>query len=290
MKAVLSFSCAALAALAMFAGCRRGQLMEAARPRSFPGVESRDVNFYSSALHRNMTYAVYMPKDTRGTRFPVVYLLHGCGGSFRDWISDSDVGAYAAKGLVLVAVDGDCSYYMNAALDAKDRYEDYFVHDVLVDAESRLPVLNGRERRAVVGVSMGGLAAVKLAFTRPDLFAFAGAISPAIDVPSRHFSWSRWSQSMRFRRIFGPVGSETRAHSDPFILVKTAESAKTPYLYITAGEQEPLLSPIRRFGVLLKQRNYAYEFHTRPGGHDWSEWASQVPGCLDSLVAHVQHP
>ncbi len=238
-----------------------------------------------------MTYAVYLPKDSaRGTRFPVAYLLHGCGGSFRDWMSDSDVGAYAAKGLILVAVDGDCSYYMNAALDAKDKYEDYFVHDVLVDAESRFPVLPGRENRAVIGVSMGGLAAVKLAFTRSDLFAFAGAISPAIDVPGRHFSWSRWSQSMRFRRIFGPTGSETRTHSDPFILVKTAESANTPYLYITAGEQEPLLSPIRQFVKLLKQRNYAYEFHTKPGGHDWGEWASQVPGCLDSLLAHIHRP
>ena len=94
MKAVLNFSYAALAALAVFAGCHRGQLTEAARPRSFPGVESRDVNFYSSALDRNMTYAVYMPKDSAGgTRFPVVYLLHGCGGNFRDWMSDSDVGA-----------------------------------------------------------------------------------------------------------------------------------------------------------------------------------------------------
>jgi hypothetical protein len=72
MKAVLSFSCAALAALAVlavlavFSGCRRGQLTEAARPRGFPGVVSRDVSFYSSALDRNMTYAVYMPKDSAG--------------------------------------------------------------------------------------------------------------------------------------------------------------------------------------------------------------------------------
>jgi putative tributyrin esterase len=291
MKAVLSFSCAALAALAVFAGCHRGQLTEAARPRSFPGVASKDVIFYSSALDRNMTYAVYMPKDSNGgKRFPVVYLLHGCGGSFRDWMGDSDVGAYAIKGLILVTVDGDCSYYMNAALDARARYEEYFVHDVLGDVESRFPVLPGRESRAVVGVSMGGFAAVKLAFTRPDLFAFAGAISPAIDVPSRHFSWSRWSQSMRFRNIFGPTESETRTHSDPFILVKTAESASTSYLYITAGEQEPLLSPIRRFVALLKLYHYAHEFHTKPGGHDWSEWGGQVPGCLDSLLAHIRRP
>jgi putative tributyrin esterase len=291
MKAVLRFSCAALATLTMFAGCHRGQLTEAARPRSFPGVASKDVSFYSSALDRNMTYAVYVPKDSAGgKRFPVVYLLHGCGGNFRDWMRDSDVGAYAVKGLILVTVDGDCSYYMNSALDAKGRYEEYFVHDVLGDVESRFSVLPGRENRAVVGVSMGGFAAVKLAFTRPDLFAFAGAISPAIDVPTRHFSWSRWSQSMRFRNIFGTTGSETRTHSDPFILVKTAESANTPYLYITAGEQEPLLSPIRRFVALLRLYHYGYEFHIKPGGHDWSEWDGQVPGCLDSLLAHIHRP
>jgi len=121
MKTVLRFSCAAVAVLVVLAGCHRGQPTEAARPRSFPGVARKDVSFYSSALNRNMTYAVDMPKDSAGgKRFPVVYLLHGCGGSFRDWMSDSDVGAYALKGLIFVTVDGDCSYYMNAALDANE--------------------------------------------------------------------------------------------------------------------------------------------------------------------------
>jgi len=288
MKAVLSLSCVAIAALAVLAGCHRTQLAVIDHPRSFPGVVSKDVTFYSSALDRNMTYRVYLPRDvSAGARFPTVYLLHGCGTSFRDWSNYSDVGAYAAKGLILVMVDGACSYYVNAALNAKDRYEDYFVHDLISDVESRLPVLRGRENLAVVGVSMGGFAAVKLALTRPDLFAFAGAISPAIDVPSRGFSVRRWSQSVRFRTMFGPTGSETRVHSDPFILVKSADPAYTPYLYITAGEQEPLLPPIRRFVALLKPGNYAYEFHTEPGDHDWDEWDTQIPGCFESLIAHI---
>ncbi len=254
-------------------------------------VVNKDVTFYSSALNHNMTYRVYLPFDIpAGTRLPAAYLLHGCGTSFRDWSNYSDVGSYAAKGLILVMVDGACSYYMNAALNSKDRYEDYFVHDLISDAESRFPVLRGRENRAVVGVSMGGFAAVKLAFTRPDLFAFAGAISPAIDVPSRGFSARRWSQSIRFRNIFGPTGSETRVHSDPFILIGTAAPAQIPYLYISAGDQEPLLPPIRRFVTLLKLRNFAYEFHTKPGGHDWNEWDAQIPGCFESLIKHIhQH-
>jgi putative tributyrin esterase len=260
-------------------------------PRSFPGVVSKDVTFYSSALDRSMTYRVYLPQGIpAGTRFPVVYLLHGCDGSFTHWSNYSDVGAYAAKGFILVMVDGACSYYMNAALNAKDRYEDYFVHDLISDAESRFPVLGDRKNRAVVGISMGGFAAVKLAFTRPGLFAFAGALSPAIDVTSRSFSARRWSQSMRFRTIFGPSGSEARVHSDPFILMKSADPASTPYLYVTAGEQEPLLPPILRFVELLKLRNFAFEFHTKPGGHDWNEWDTQIPGCFESLMAHIMKP
>lgn len=291
MKAVPSLSCLAIAALAVLAGCHRGQLAPVDHPRSFPGVVSKDVTFYSSALDRNMTYRVYLPQEvSAGRRLPAVYLLHGCGTSFRDWSNYSDVGAYAAKGFILVMVDGACSYYVNAALDSKDKYEDYFVNDLISDVESRLPVLGDRANRAVIGVSMGGFAAVKLALTRPDLFSFAGAISPAVDVPSRSFSVKRWSQSMRFRTTFGPTGSETRAHSDPFVLVKSAAPSKTPYLYVTAGEQEPLLPPIRRFVSLLKQRNFTFEFHTKPGGHDWNEWDTQIPGCFESLIAHIRQP
>lgn len=288
MKSILKYSCAALAVILGLAGCHRPQLAITDHPRSFPGVASKDVTFYSSALGQNMQYRVYLPSEISvGSRLPVVYLLHGCGTTFRDWSNYSDVGRYAAKGLILVMVDGACSYYMNAALSPKDRYEDYLVQDVLADTESRFPVKSGRENRAIVGVSMGGYAAVKFALTRPDLFTFAGAISPAIDVPSRHFSLKRWSQSMRFRTIFGPEGSEIRIHSDPFVLVKTAQPAQTPYLYITAGKQESLLPPIIKFVALLKQRNYSYEFQTKPGGHDWNEWDNQVDGCFEDLLAHI---
>ena len=291
MKAVLHSCCIAIAALAALAGCHRSQTALVDHPRSFPGVLSQDVTFYSSALERNMTYRVYLPREvSAGAKLPAAYLLHGCGTSFRDWSNYSNVGAYAARGLILVMVDGACSYYVNAALNAKDKYEDYFVRDLISDAESRFPVSRSREERAVVGVSMGGYAAVKLALTRPDLFAFAGAISPAIDVPGRRFDVRRWGQSIRFRTTFGPSGSETRLHSDPFILVKSADPAHTPYLYITAGEQEPLLPPIRRFVTLLTQRSYANEFHTKPGGHDWNEWDTQISGCFESLTAHIHQP
>ena len=240
-----------------------------------------------------MPYRVFLPATIiPGQKLPVVYLLHGAGESYQSWSNDSDVAGYAdpakSGGLILVMPEGDSSYFVNAAGKPEDKYEDYLADDLIADVETRFPAARGRGSRAIVGVSMGGFAAVKLALSRPDLFVFAGALSPAVDVPSRRFSWRRWQQSMRFRSIFGPDGSEPRRRDDPFVLVRTADPARTPYLYLTAGEQEALLEPNRRFAALLHERRFAYEFHTKPGGHDWNDWNSQVPGCFEGLLHRLR--
>jgi len=269
------------------AGCHSEPQLQPDNPRQFPGVAMQDVTFFSPALNRKMPYRVYLPaKIVPGRKLPVVYLLHGSGEHFQNWSNHSDAGHYAAQGLILVMPEGASSYYTNAALKPEDRYEDYLVHDLIADVETRFPAASGRENRAIVGISMGGFAAVKLALTRPDLFVFAGALSPALDVPSRPFNW-RLVQSLHFLTIFGPQGSSTRKATDPFLLVRSANPAQTPYLYLTVGQQEPFLEPNQRFAARLSALRFSYEFHTMPGGHDWSEWNAQLPDCFDSLFSHL---
>lgn len=274
-------------------GCHEVEQLRPDHPRLAAGVAMQDVTFYSAALKRDMDYRVFLPaKLPTGDRLATVYLLHGGGGGFKDWSNYSDVARFAApdggsRGLILVMPEGDSSYFMNAAEKPQDRFEDYVVNDLISDVEARFAVAKGRENRAIVGVSMGGFAAVELALTHPGLFSFVGAISPAIDVPSRRFSWRRWAQSSRFRAIFGPEGSETRQECDPFILVRTADPGRTPYIYLTAGLQEALLEPNRRFAAMLKQRQFLYEFHTKPGGHGWGEWDAQIPGCFEEPLSRI---
>jgi len=55
-------------------------------------------------------------------------------------------------------------------------------------------------------------------------------------------------------------------------------------------EQEALLDPNRRFADHLRQRHFAYELHIKPGGHDWREWNSQIPGCFERLLRQWQFP
>lgn len=268
-------------------GCKKSsESPPADHPRLTPEVTLRDVTFRSAALGRDIQYRVILPVTAR-TKLPVLYLLHGGGGGFRDWSNYSDVARLANPEWLLVMPEGESSYYTNAVDPPRDRFEDYITRDLIKDVEARFPAASGRANRAIVGVSMGGFGAVKITLRHPDLFAFAGGISSAIDVPRRAFSWKRLSQSRHYESIFGPAGSESRRDNDPFVLARNANPVNAPYFFLTCGEQEGLLPSNREFAALLAQRHFSHEFHTVRGGHDWNQWNAWLPVLFRSLAQHM---
>lgn len=258
-------------------------------PRLTPQVTLVDVNFFSTALKRDMPYRVVLPSGyvERKQIFPVVYVLHGGGGGFRDWTNYSDVGDYAERGMILVMPEGESSYYMNAAGHPQDRYEDYVVKDLIADVEKRFPAASDRNGRAIIGNSMGGFGAIVLALKHPNLFAFAAGLSPAVDVPTRPFSIKRISQWRHHRSIFGSWNGQTQQANDPYLLARAADPAKVPYIFLSCGQQEGLLPANRRFASVLKQRQFAYEFHVAAGGHDWNQWNQSLPMLFGTLTDHL---
>ena len=285
---VVVLSVCVIAAAFYFAYHRKAPAIVEDHPRLAPGVALRDVEFYSQALQRNMQYRVFLPENFKGARLTVVYLLHGGDGTFRDWSNYSNVSRFAADGWLLVMPQGDYSYYTNAVARPRDRYEDYIVTDLPADVERRFPALSDRSSRAIVGVSMGGFGAVKLALQHPDKYAFAGGLSPAIDVPRRAFTWRRLNQSRAYREIFGPDGSDTRHSNDPFALAQLADPRRTPFFYLTCGRLEGLLAANRQFSTLLQRRQIPHEFHEASGGHNWEQWNGRLVDLFESLGQHLK--
>lgn len=254
-------------------------------PRLTPAVAMRDVIFHSASLERDIPYRVILPKEVSANkRLPVVYLLHGGGGGFHDWSNYSDVGRFAEQGLILVMPEGNSSYYTNSSDRPQDRYEDYVIKDLITDVERRFPADAGRNSRAIVGVSMGGYGAIKVALKHPEMFTFAAGISPAIDVPTRPFSIKRIGQWRQHRSIFGPWGGKIQHENDPYVLAERADPRTAPYLFLSCGEQEGLLPANRRLARELDNRHFRFVFRTSPGGHNWNQWDLQLPECFKSLL------
>ena len=288
----LTCSLAALAALfclLVLTGCNRAEPPIVDHPRLTSAVTMQDVTFFSASLQHEIPYRVVLPASysSLGQKLPVLYLLHGGGGGFRDWTNYSDVAQYAANGFILVMPEGNSSYYVNSATNPQDRYEAYIAKDLVSDVEQRFPASQSRDERAVIGVSMGGFGAVVLALKHPELFAFVGAMSPAIDVPSRPFSIKRISQWRRFRSIFGPWNGQHQRDNDPYVLARSAEVTKAPYFFLSCGDKEGLLPANKKFAALVRKRDFSYEFHVVPGGHDWNQWNAEFPEVYRVLYHHL---
>jgi S-formylglutathione hydrolase FrmB len=275
----------ALAAGGLLLARRKPAAPPVDRPQLVPGVSLRDLSFFSPSLQRQMQYRVLMPAAVTG-KLPVVYLLHGGGGSFQDWTSYTGVAQFA-RDLVLIAPRGDYSYYTNAAARPQDRYEDYLLDDLPADVAGRLPAQDNRAGRALVGVSMGGYGAVKAALRRPGHCGFVGALSAAIEVTRRPFSLRRYGQSRAFEELFGPAGSATRRHNDPFALAEAVDPGAMPFLHLSCGREEGLYAPNREFADLLARRGIAHHFLGARGGHDWGQWELQLPAVFASLREHL---
>ena len=187
-----------LAVLMLMAGCNRPvphAIERTSRILNIAGSTVQEVTFYSPALQRPMRYLILLPAQYDSAKvnsYPVLFLLNGGFGAPEDWFRQTHLTEYALDLPVIIAApQGDNSYYVNAALSPKDRYEDYLVNDLPGDLEAYYRALH--DDFLIAGVSMGGFGALNLRLTRPDSYKFVGSISNAADATDRKFSLHRFA-------------------------------------------------------------------------------------------------
>src|SRR6056300_351027 len=96
------------------------------------------LNVYSQVMHKTIPNIVVTPEDYSSTdeKRPVLFLLHGAGGDFSDWISKAPIIQELSNDLdfIIVCPDGgDTSWYFDSPIDQYMQYETYIAEE-LVDA------------------------------------------------------------------------------------------------------------------------------------------------------------
>lgn len=179
--------------------------------------------FDSQAAGEKVSYLLYLPpgyEKTKEARFPVVYWLHGIGGSqqgvpgFCDRFTKA-IAAGKTPPMIVVFVNGMVdSFYCDAARTNRP-VETVIIKELIPHVDATFRTIATRAGRMIEGFSMGGFGAGHLGFKYPELFCAVSMIDGALldlnVLKSRH--------AEIFQRVFdGKDENFTPAH--PLTLVE----------------------------------------------------------------------
>jgi endo-1,4-beta-xylanase len=180
--------------------------------------------FYSAILKKEVSYLIYLPaeyeKETQ-RRFPVVYWLHGSGGSQK--AGDTFVRALQqarlaneACPMIVVSVNGLRHAFYVDSLEGDRPLESVITQNLIPHIDATYRTISKREGRGVEGHSMGGYGAAHLGFKYPEIFGVVSISSPALVHPNVDSEMA----VAAFNFIFGGRMKELYIPNDPFVLLE----------------------------------------------------------------------
>ena len=228
-----------------------------------PGVEHR--SFYSTSMQRGVGFNLYLPPGYAGSekRFPVVYYLHGmtdCESTHPQLfgILDKAIRAGEVPPMILVyTMCGRTSFYTDSP-DGEVMGETVFIKELIPHMDRTIRTISSRDGRAVMGFSMGGAGAVKLACKYPELFSSAVSLSggyyPGEVEKARH--------PAVFKKMFG---DDVKRFDGQSALTRACASGGKMPLRIAVGTQDPHLEANRKLKAALEDLKIGIEYEEIEG-------------------------
>ncbi|MBA2281641.1 MAG: esterase family protein, partial [Acidimicrobiia bacterium] len=279
----------------------------------------RELVVSSPALGREAGVRVLLPAGyddpaNAGRTWPVLWLLHGVGDDHRSWTARTDVEGLTADLPMVVAMPEagrtpDAGWYSDWV--AGLAWETFHLRELLPLVEARFHAGGARERRAVIGFSMGGFGALSYAARHPDLWVAAGSISGAVDtvlagpVQSVLFQvlhpvagtpddrvWGPYLTSEVVWRGHNPVDLATNLRPLGALWIRTGNG-------VPAAGDDPVTIPLE-VGVYpmnlvlhdrLARAGIAHDWFDRGyGTHDWPYREADLAAILPGLTAVLADP
>ncbi|HEU4386366.1 MAG TPA: alpha/beta hydrolase-fold protein [Blastocatellia bacterium] len=241
-------------------------------------------HFYRSGIVGDeRDYYVYTPPGygaNSKTVYPVFYLLHGYSDDASAWtwvgranvILDNLIAQGKARPMVVVMplgygapeiVSRSGAGLRDAATRQRnyDRFRDALLTEVLPEVEKNYKVAQGRESRAIAGLSMGGAESLFVGLNALNRFAWVGAFSS---------------------------GGLSEDFNATFPRLDAKANTELSLLWIACGTEDRLIDVNRKFREWLNARNIHHTAIETPGAHTWMVWRRNLATFAPLLFRSVR--
>ncbi len=208
-------------------------------------------------------------------KIPLVVLLHGWSGNYRQWTKEADLQAFANDyNFIIACPDGFYdSWYINNPHKNNLMFEDFFIQEFLPYITKKYNV--DKKNIFISGLSMGGHGAMMLMLKYPDIFKSAGSTSGILDLT---LFPNRWT-------IKEGIGSYSEnpnvwKNNSAYYLLESIEGTEKELIFDCGTEDFAYQTNFRFFEKTLELKIKA-TFISQPGDHSHKYWQKAIPAHFD---------
>lgn len=255
---------------------------------SFPSFAAKvdTLEIYSTAMDKTYKAAVVLPNSYAKSKanYPVVYLLHGAYGHFRDWLKSTPDKMLLHNladqyNIIIVTPEGEnFSFYLDSPVNKESQFETYVTKEVIQKIDKSYRTIAEKKGRVITGLSMGGHGALYLSTKHPELFSAAGSMSGAVDMGGIRNRDTPEKINKLMEPVFGPEGASQEVYDSHAVLGMVDKIKNNNLeLIIDCGVDDFLIEPNRELHRRMVYAKVNHDYIERPGAHTWEYWENALP-------------
>ncbi len=267
MKRLNFIIAAAVIAIAAFAGSRSASAADVS--------QSDTITVSGKYLDVPMKVTVVVPEsylaqgDT--VNYPVLYLLNGYGGNYKNWGTIAPLARYANDyGCIIVCPSGMNSWYWDSPVMPGMQMESFIIKELIPHIDSNYRTRTDRLGRAVTGFSMGGHGGLWLGIRHSDVFGSAGATSGGVNIIPFPKNW----EMKKWLGEYDKNPGRWEAHTVKNLI----DSLKPDQLNIIfdCGTEDFFYKVNCDLDSALNARKIPHTYITSPGAHNGQYWSKSI--------------
>jgi len=232
---------------------------------------------HSDVMHKDIKAVVVKPETSGSdTELPVLYLLHGAGGNYADWVNktpNKDVVKKLAdlyRMIVVLPDGGVTSWYLDSPVDPSYQYETYVSKELVGYIDAHYQTIKNKSGRAITGLSMGGHGGLYLGFRHQDVFGACGSMSGGVDIRPFPLNWDIAKRLGSYARF--PERWEKNTVINQLHLLTPNNLA----IIIDCGTGDFFYNVNQKLHEKLLEHNINHDYITRPGVHNFEYWGNAI--------------